>query len=333
MENMEALLRSIWCIFFFLLMAACVNPDLPMDATDTTDIVFEVPKGSSANGIAPKLVENRLVPSVWKWKWFIRGEDASCLKAGKFRLRRTMSMREVLKTMCGVPLADETPFKVLEGWRIRDIDASLAAQGFIVPGAYKNIAESKAVDLPFPVPGATLEGYLYPETYKVNANKAMFNPKAFIERQLKTFNERFYAQNKNKLGNRSLNDIVILASMLEREEPTESQRPIVAGILWKRLDNRWRLGVDATSRYTLDDWSDERAFRQLLKDSGDPYNTRLHYGLPPTPIGNPSVSALNAVTSPKESTFWFYLHDKYGVFHGGTDNAHHERNRAKYNVY
>jgi len=304
-----------------------------MDPNDANDIVFEVPKGSSANGIGPKLVEQGLVPSAWKWKWFLRGENASCLKAGKFRLRRTMSMRDVLNTMCGVPLADEIPFKVLEGWRIREIDAHLAAQGFIRAGDYKALAESKAVEIPFPVPGATLEGYLYPETYMVNADKSKFKAKKFIERQLKTFNDRFYAAHKDKLGSRSLNDIVIMASMLEREEPTESQRPIVAGILWKRLDNNWRLGVDATSRYSLEDWSDERAFRRLLKDSADPYNTRLHYGLPPTPIGNPSISALKAVTAPKDSAFWFYLHDKNGVFHGGKDGAHHERNRAKYNVY
>ena len=94
-----------------------------------------------------------------------------------------------------------------------------------------------------------------------------------------------------------------MASMLEREEPTESQRPIVAGILWKRLDNKWRLGVDATSRYTLDDWTDERAFRKLLRDPNDRYNTRLHYGLPPTPIGNPSLSALQAVIAPKRASF------------------------------
>ena len=73
-------------------------------------------------------------------------------------------------------------------------------------------------------------------------------------------------------------------------------------------------GVDATSRYTLDDWTDERAFRKLLRDPNDRYNTRLHYGLPPTPIGNPSLSALQVVIAQKEREFWFYLHDKMVSF-------------------
>ena len=304
-----------------------------MDANDTNNIVFEVPKGSTANGIGSQLVAQDLVPSEWQWKWFLRGEDASCLKAGKFRLQRAMSMRQLLETMCGVPLADEIPFKVLEGWRIREIDANLAAQGFIQAGEYAALAQSKAVTMPFVIESETLEGYLFPETYMVAADKSAFDAKAFIERQLNMFHSRFYQKNKGALGQRTLSEVVTMASMLEREEPTESQRPIVAGILWKRLDNKWRLGVDATSRYTLDDWTDERAFRKLLRDPNDRYNTRLHYGLPPTPIGNPSLSALQAVIAPKKSEFWFYLHDKNGVFHGGVDGAHHERNRAKYNVY
>jgi len=304
-----------------------------MDATDTSDLVFEVPKGSSGNGIGTKLAAEGLVPSAWKWKWFLRGADASCVKAGKFRLRRSMSMRDILKTICGAPLADQIAFKVLEGWRIRDIDAALAKEGFIQAGEYQNLADTKGVALPFPIPGETLEGYLYPETYMVNADKSTFSVEKFIERQLDTFNYKFYVAHKDKLGSRTLNEIVIMASMIEREEPTESQRPIVAGILWKRLDNNWKLGVDATSRYTLEDWSNRRAFLVQLRDPNDPYNTRLNSGLPPTPIGNPSISALQASTQPEVSEFWFYLHDKNGVFHGGRDGAHHERNRAKYNVY
>jgi len=304
-----------------------------MDPTDTTDIVFEVPKGSSANGIGPKLAAKGLVPSAWKWKWFLRNADASCLKAGRFHLQRAMSMRQVLAAMCGVPIANEIVFKVLEGWRIRDIDDALADKGFIVAGEYRALAESKAVAMPFVIPGDTLEGYLFPESYRVNADKSVFQAKAFIERQLKMFHDRFLSVYEGRLGVRSLSEIVIMASMIEREEPTESQRPIVAGILWKRLDANWKLGVDATSRYTLEDWSDRRSFLRQLRDPADPYNTRLNHGLPPAPIGNPSLSALKAVTSPKTSAFWFYLHDSRGVFHGGTDGAHHERNRARYNVY
>jgi len=93
------------------------------------------------------------------------------------------------------------------------------------------------------------------------------------------------------------------------------------------------VGIDATSRYQLDDWSDEKAFRKVLKDPNDAYSTRVRSGLPPTAIGNPTQSALEAAINPAETEFWYYLHDRNGVFHGGRDGAEHERNRATYGVY
>ena len=124
-----------------------------------------------------------------------------------------------------------------------------------------------------------------------------------------------------------------MASMLEREERRPTQRPVVAGILWKRIDNGWQLGVDATSRYELENWNDRSAFLKRLRDPEDPYNTRVHKGLPPTAIGNPTAASLEAALQPEQSPYWFYLHDSSGVFHGGRDAQEHEANRARYNVY
>lgn len=323
--------RSSLLTALLIFGVGCVDPEHAMDPSDPTEIVFDVPKGSSAKGIASGLVEQGLVSSEFQWTWFVRNEDASCLKAGPHAVTKAMTMREILAALCSAPIPDDIPFTVLEGWRIRDIDAALAEKGWIEPGAYQALADSKAVELPFEITSPNLEGYLYPETYKVPARN--FDPKRFIERQLQTFEARFLAEYSEKLGKRNLHEIVVMASMLEREEPKPTQRPIVAGILWKRIDSGWQLGVDATSRYPLDDWTDEKTFRKKLKDPSDPYNTRIHKGLPPTAIGSPTLSALEAAVNPKASDFWFYLHDSTGVFHGGVDAAHHERNRAKYNVY
>ena len=318
-------------MFAFLgaMLLACVDADAPLNAGDETELVFEVPPGANATRLLPALVEEGFPISELEWKLFLRQEDASCLKAGRFSLRKSMSLREVLKTLCGVPIPNDVPFTVVEGWRIRDIDAALVAAGFIEAGVYSKLAESKGVEAPFPIEGPTLEGYLYPETYMVNPD--VFSAKKLIERQLQTFADRFLLTHAST--ERGLHAVVVMASMLEREEPTPAQRPIVAGILWKRIDNGWQLGVDATSRYTLPDWNDRRAFLKNLRDPAEPYNTRLHKGLPPTAIGNPSISALEAAVSPESSEYWFYLHDGAGVFHGGRNAAEHEANRAKYDVY
>jgi UPF0755 protein len=313
---------------FFL---GCVDPNAPMDPTDTTEIVFQVPKGATANRIGPSLVTQGLIPGELQWKLFLRQTDASCLKAGEFPLSRAMSMNDLLQTMCGVPLANDVPFTVLEGWRIKDIDQAIVKAGLAPAGEYTRLAASKAVIIPFNITGPSLEGYLWPETYMVNPDR--FNAKEFIERQLNAFNTNFLSQHSSDFGDRNLHEVVIMASMLEREEPTPTNRPIVAGILWKRLDKGWQLGVDATSRYTLKSWNDRKSFLQKLRDPKDPYNTRINKGLPITAIGNPSKSALKASISPKSSEFWFYLHDKNKVLHPSRNAAEHEAYRKKYNVY
>ncbi|MBN2798883.1 MAG: endolytic transglycosylase MltG [Deltaproteobacteria bacterium] len=314
------------------LFTGCVDPDAPVRPGDDTPFVFEVPKGSTAGGLGPVMVSEGLAPSELQWKLFLRGEDASCLKAGRFEVRRSMSMHEVLATLCGAPLSDDVPFTVVEGWRIRDIDAALTAKGWIEAGSYKALAESKGVDLPFAVTSPTLEGYLYPETYAVSARS--FSAERLIERQLQTFKERFLDTHRGEVDKgRGLHAIVVMASMLEREEPSPTNRPLVAGILWKRVDRGWQLGVDATSRYDLPEWNDRAAFLRNLRDETHPYNTRHLKGLPPTAIGNPTVSSLEASLRPTPSEYWFYLHDAQGVLHPSRNGDEHDALRRKYDVW
>ena len=99
------------------------------------------------------------------------------------------------------------------------------------------------------------------------------------------------------------------------------------------MDANSPLGVDATSRFTLDDWSDRRKFLAKLRDPNDPYNTRLKAGLPPGPIGAPSLDALLAALRPKASNHWYYLHDADKQIHFARNAAEHEANRRKYNVW
>lgn len=313
------------------LLLACIDGAAPVDPAATETFVFEVPKGAVASNLGDELLAAGFVDNELAWKLYLRGTDASCLKAGKFEVSLSMSLDQLVETLCGTPMADDVAFTIIEGWRIKDTDKALAAAGLITAGAYEKVALGKTVEAPFTVNSPTYEGYLYPETYKVPAAGA--NVEQLVLRQLQTFEERWLKANQDKLGKRSLHEIVVMASMLEREEPKPEQRPLVAGILWKRVDTNNGLGVDATSRYTIEDWNDRAAFLGKLRDPDDPYNTRLRKGLPPTAIGSPTVSSLDAATSPVESEFWYYLHDAQGTLHPAKDAAGHEANRKKYDVY
>lgn len=323
---------SVGLLVLVLTAPGCLDPEAPADPSRPEPFVFEVPAGASAAGLAGRLEAEGLVDSAFWWRVYLRTVDeAGCLKAGRHEVSRSMGKAALLQTLCGAPIPEDVPFTVVEGWRIADIDAALAAKGWIEAGAYAALATSKGVQAPFPVPGPTLEGYLYPETYALLPDE--FSAEAFIRRQLDMFHDRVVVPTAGRLGERSLNDVVIMASLLEKEEPTPSQRPLVAGILWKRLDHDWKLGVDATSRYTLEDWSDRRAFLARLRDPSDPYNTRLKRGLPPTPIGNPGIGSVEAALEPVDSEFWYYLHDRSGTLHPAKDLAGHAANKQRYDVH
>lgn len=314
-----------------LLLVGC-DLDAPADPAANTDVMFEVPAGSTALGLGDDLAAAGLVAEEWKWEWFLRtGADGSCIKAGRHRVRASMEASVLLAALCGPPVPKDVPFTIPEGWRARDIDEALVARGWIEPGAYLEATRDVAAyTATFPLPtNGTLEGYLYPETYKVEPDN--FLSKDLVQRQLDTFAARF--GDGRSFGARSLHAVVTMASLLEREEPTPSNRPLVAGILWRRIDAGWNLGVDATSRYTLDDWNDRTAFMKKLRDPEDPWNTRLRPGLPPTPIGNPGVMALEAAATPVASDYWYYLHDADRNLHPSRSVGEHEGYRRRYNVY
>jgi UPF0755 protein len=317
---------------WFLVWASCVDAQAPLHPGDDAVVSFEVPKGATGQRVGTLLVEAGLVDAEWTWKLYLRSADAGCVKAGRFELRRSMSLDDVLRTLCGPPLADDVSFTIIEGWRIRDVDAALAAQGLLPAGAYAAVALGKTIDAPFPVSSPTFEGYLYPETYKLPAKD--LDPAVLVARQLETFQSRFLTAHPGPdYDGRTLHEVVVMASMLEREEPKPKNRPLVAGILWKRIDANTPLGVDATSRYTLPDWNDRKAFLKNLRDETEPYNTRKKAGLPPTAIGSPTLASLEAALAPEASEFWYYLHDAEGNLHPARDAAGHEANRKRYDVY
>ena len=301
---------------------------------DAPEVELVVEKGTSGQAIGKKLVEKGLIDSPLAWRFHLRERGGLQAKAGKHKLSARMTIPEIAKALETAPRADEFLVKMIEGWRLRDTDAALAEQKLIAPGSYiaaaKDVSQFKA---PFALPARGLEGYLYPETYSVLADG--FTAEKLIQRQLDTFVERFYDKHKDEIAKsgRTLDEIVIMASMLEREEPMPAQRPIVAGILWKRIDKGFPLGVDATSRYELAEWNDRTEFLKKLRDPADAYNTRHKPGLPPGAIGAPTVDSLLAAMRPQKSEFLYYLHDANKVLRPSRNAEEHEALRKKYNVY
>ncbi|WNG27230.1 endolytic transglycosylase MltG [Cystobacter fuscus] len=297
-------------------------------------VEFVVSKGTTGRALGPQLVSAKLINDGRMWRWFLFRRGAFAPKAGRHLVSPSMTMAELAAALESAPLPEDKPFVIVEGWRLRDTDAALAAAKLITPGAYVEAASHpERYKAPFQLPQATLEGYLYPETYGVVPGA--FDVEELVQRQLDTFAERFYLPHREALsrGKRTLHEVVVMASMLEREEPVPAQRAVVAGILWKRIDKGFPLGVDATSRYSLSEWNDRKAFLQRLRDTTDPWNTRHRKGLPPGAIGSPTVESLQAALAPQTNEFWYYLHDSERRLHPSRNAEEHEALRRKYNVY
>lgn len=298
------------------------------------EVEFEVPRGANARSVGVQLQKLALVPDPTVFRYVVWKRGGLALKAGKFRLARSLSPMDVAAALEKPPLAEDEAFVVLEGWRLRDVDEALVAAGRAMPGEYLKAASSgEGYTAIFPLPKGSLEGYLYPETYQLP--KGRIDCRQLVQKQLELFTSRVYApfEADVKAQTHTLHELVTMASMLEREEPTPSNRSLVAGILWKRIDKGWPLGVDATSRYELEKWNDRGAFLARLRDRQDAYNSRYRKGLPPTPIGACTASSFEAALKPTASEFLYYLHDAQRVLHPSRDADEHEATRKKYDVY
>ncbi len=170
------------------------------------------------------------------------------------------------------------------------------------------------------------EGYLFPETYHVPET---FSAEQFVALMESTFAEKIHELEPDiEASPRTREDIIIMASILEREANTEESMRLVSGILWKRLDEGIPLQVDASFSYLLGKTSEEITLDDLAMDS--PYNTYLYRGLPPTPISNPGITALKAALSPKESPYFFYLTAPDGTFYYARTFDEHKQNKEAY---
>lgn len=267
-----------------------------------------ITRGTSAGIIANNLKEKSLIRSSFVFRSLARitGRSQS-LRSGTFVLEPS-SMVEILYRLSKG--SGEARITIPEGSRAREIAQIFTREGIFV--TEQNLVAH--------------EGYLFPDTYQVAKDATADD----VVRMLRTqFEEKFLSQ--LKLGNtlsRSKEDIVTMASILEKESAGDADRAIIAGILWKRLDNSMRLQVDATLAYERGETSATLSTADLAIDS--PYNTYRRDGLPPTPTGNPGAKALGAAMWPEESPYWYYLHDKAGNTYYARTLNEHVANKRKY---
>jgi UPF0755 protein len=179
------------------------------------------------------------------------------------------------------------------------------------------------------------EGFLFPDTYYFfrtqPADQVIMTLSNQFEKKMKTFADDFEGSvtKEKKYGkNRSVKDIITMASILEREANDAKEAKVISGILWKRMQKNIALQVDATFLYTINKGTSSLTVADLKKDS--PYNTYTRTGLPVGPIGNPGSAMIDAALHPIDSDYWYYLHDSNGTVHYAKSYQEHLANKRKY---
>ncbi|MBU0981073.1 endolytic transglycosylase MltG [Patescibacteria group bacterium] len=326
----QFILFCILAVVFFTLLRPFWKLDLNEAANpkDESKIVFEIEKGESGSQIAKNLKKQDLIVSKESFIRTIKKEDLDQnLRFGRFVLSPNMTLREII-TILTTAGTGELAFTEPEGWTIDDIDARLTELGLIESGDFKKCTLSCEFDYDFlPENSISLEGYLFPDTYFIDSET--FSSESLINQMLQNFDRKLTEQMRKDIesSGRTIQEVVIVASMLEKEVRTEDDIPFVAGIIWKRLDNDWTLGIDATLLYTKED--NTLTAEDLASDSS--YNTRINKGLPPTAISNPGLASLEGAIYPEDSRYWFYLTDiDTGEVIYAETNEEHEKNKSKH---
>lgn len=281
--------------------------NVPVDSSDTSPISVTVSEGAGVQEIAGMLKEAGLIRSTWGFlmRAYVSG-DRDRLAAGEYTFSYADSGAEIIQRLAsGEAHPRDIAVTIPEGFTVKQIADRLQERGivpaevFLKAARVEKFRDSHA--FLSSAPDGTLEGYLFPDTYRFFPDS---EPDVAIQKFLYRFGEQFENVGTVPEG-RTVHDVVTMASIIEREVIEDEDRRIVSGILWKRLSEGMRLDADATTRYAIDNWERPLTVSDLQTDS--PYNTRLHGGLPPGPIGNPGFSALFAALNPEPSEYYYYL--------------------------
>ncbi|GAB4542249.1 MAG: endolytic transglycosylase MltG [Anaerolineae bacterium] len=306
---------------------------------DPTPITFIIEPGETATGIGMRLQEQGLITDATLFRRFLQyhGLDAS-LEAGEYQLRRNMTMREIAEALQHSRVTEVT-ITIPEGWRAEQVADLLTAENIMDGSVFLAVVrQGDAIDHPLLAdrpPGASLEGYLFPETYRLPVQAA---PEDLLTRMLDTMQARLPIgwESMAAAQGLSLYQVLTLASIVEREAVVPAERPTIASVYLNRLKQGMYLQADPTVQYAMGyqpetgQWWKTPVTLEEYENVNSPYNTYLYPGLPPGPIASPGASSIAAVLQPAQTSYLFFLARGDGSHIFAETFEEHERNIQLY---
>jgi UPF0755 protein len=290
-----------------------------------SDAPIVIERGMNAEQIAGVLKERNIIRSKLFFVWAAYfGGVHNRLAAGSFTFEEPLSLFGVLDRL--LQAQPEITILVTEGMNIKDIQTVLMSEKMQAASRFVEVARNSAGLIPSVPRDISLEGFLFPDTYR-------FYKSAAAEEVVDTMLDNFFKKIEPLKGDienkkKTLFEIIIMASIIEKEAKHKIDLAIISGILWKRISINMPLQTDATLFYERGKTSSELTVDDLK--SASPYNTYINKGLPLGPIGNPGIDAIRAAIHPEDSDYIYYLSDGDGIMHYAKTFEEHKRNKARY---
>jgi UPF0755 protein len=331
-------LRAFFSFVFLLLVVAAAaagylwySMEKPYGSFPQGGVFVEIPRGASLRGASHLLQEHGVVRSAIAFEIYGRRHAKRKLVAGEYLFDRSATGAEVFWKLANGEVYEQ-PFTVHEGDTTLDIAHNLEAGKYMTAMEFLLAARdgSQIQDI---APGAkSLEGFLFPATYNL---PHQVTPLELTSMMVKKFRESMQGIAPDKLEPHMavtpLLSLVTLASLVESETPKAQERPVVAGVYSNRLRIGMLLQCDPTVAYALklvDRYNPPLTLNDLHYES--PYNTYMHSGLPPGPIGNPGETALRAALAPAQTEYLYFVANTQGGHFFASTLAEHYQNVAKY---
>lgn len=277
------------------------------------ELVITIPQGATTNDIARILADENVVANPTVFRYYLRWKDAGDFQAGQYLLQENMAVWDVKDTLLAGPAPSETRLVTIpEGLTLEEIQRRLLDQlpEFSVVELEEAVNSGRVRSVYQPV-FSTLEGVLFPETYQVDEKNAG-DEAALLQRMADQFDavaaELGLDDSVARVGLEPY-EVIIVASMIEREASVDEDRPKIARVIYNRLADGEPLGIDATLSY----FTGRRDITASDLALDTQYNTRIFPGLPPTPIASPGRASLEAALNPAEGNWKFYVRtDEFG---------------------
>jgi UPF0755 protein len=300
----------------------------PYKAYRTPSVFVEIPKGTSRWAISGLLKKNKVIRSRIAFEAISRWHHKRALQAGEYEFTSPMTEREVFWKIANGKVFVYV-VQIPEGWTMFDIADLVEKKGITTRAAFLKAATDVSLIHDLDPNAKNLEGYLFPSTYEFSRSTTPHQMVAAMVKQFRTV----WTQMNASAGNPGVpaQDIVTMASLVERETPLGTERPLVAGVFYNRLHKGLPLQCDPTVAYALElAGHPNPVVHHGDLDFPSPYNTYEHTGLPPGPIANPGEASMRAALMPDQTDYLYFVADDMGGHSFSKTLAEHNREVKKY---